>query len=131
VASVILVAGRHPLHRIASPYPLLIACSGFPVVAGTERRVEVNLARRDLCRTCFPRPKRAIRLGAIQRALVRRALASTAHAIYIGKREVAAFRSLSRRGILKPVPGLPRVYQIASPSLVGPLKSSLRQHQEG
>jgi hypothetical protein len=45
------VTGRRPLHRIAKPYPLMTGC-GFPVVAGAERRIEVNLARRDLCRTC-------------------------------------------------------------------------------
>jgi hypothetical protein len=127
------VAGRHPLHRIASPYPLLTGC-GLLVVAGRERRAEVSLARRDLCRSCFPRPKRAIRLGGNQRALVRRALASRESRVYPmrgSKREIAALHALVRRGILKPAPDLPRAYQIASHSLIGPLRSSLRQHQKG
>jgi hypothetical protein len=47
------------------------------------------------------------------------------------KREIAALHALVRRGILKPAPDLPRAYQIASHSLIGPLRSSLRQHQKG
>lgn len=127
------VTGRHPLHRIAKPYPLITGC-GLPVVAGRERRAEVGPSRRDVCRTCFPdRPPGIIRLGRHQRPIVRRALNSRARLVYpcSGKREMEALRALLRRGILVPAPGLPGAYRIASDTLSIHLQGSLLQHPKG
>lgn len=73
-----------------------------------------------------------IRLGRHQRALVRRALESSAGRAYpVGKREAEAIRALLRRGIMIRVPGLLGVYGIASDRLAIHLHGSLLQHAKG
>lgn len=138
--ALISVVGRHPLHRVASTYPLVTRC-GVPVVAHEARRAQIRSGRRDLCRACFPAPARVIRLGRNQRVLVRRALASRALCVYpigrrgstarAGKAEAEATAALLRRGILVRAPGLPGAYRIASPELAIHLKGTLLQHPKG
>lgn len=127
VARRVRVLGRHPLHREA-PVPLTSIC-GERFLGAVPRKIEVSMARGDLCRACFRRPP-LIRLGRHQRTLVRRCLSSPlSRCVPAGRREREAVDALVARGLLAAVVGLPGVYRIASEDLAVHLRGAELQHR--